>query len=88
MLENRQGDVSRVLLASHLPYHSRCLREDATNPDLTVLNRLTLVRGRIARMREIEREMEEQQGRNHVAQIEWGRTGSLSFLAGSTGPSR
>ncbi len=34
------------------------LVKDATNPDLTTLERLTLVRGRVARMQEIERELE------------------------------
>lgn len=42
MLENRHGDASRVLLESRLRYHHPCLREDATNPDLTALERLAL----------------------------------------------
>ncbi len=49
--------AQRLLLNSRLRYHRRCLREDATNPDLTTLERLTLVRDRVARMREIEREL-------------------------------
>ncbi len=44
------------------PCHPRCLREDATNPDLTALERLRLVRGRVVRMREIERELEAMKG--------------------------
>ncbi len=51
-------EEQRILLESRLRYHRRCLREDATNPDLTALERLTLVRDRVRRMREIERELE------------------------------
>ncbi len=50
--------AQRLLHNSRLRYHRRCLREDATNPDLTTLERLTLVQGRVARRREIERELE------------------------------
>ncbi len=48
------SQVQRLLLESRLRYHHRCLRDDATNPDLTALERLTLMQGRIAGMREIE----------------------------------
>ncbi len=48
----------RILLKSRLRYHHRCLCEDATNPDLTALERLTLVRGRVARTQEIARELD------------------------------
>ncbi len=47
----------RFVLESRLRYHHGCLREDATDPDLTSVQRLTLVRRRVARMREIEREL-------------------------------
>ncbi len=43
------------------PYGSHFLmesREDATNPDLTALERLALVRERAARIREIRGELE------------------------------
>ncbi len=50
--------AQRLLLRSRLRYHHRCLREDATDPDLTTLERLTLVRDRVTRMREIERELD------------------------------
>ncbi len=56
--------TQRMLLESRLRYHHRCLREDTTNPDLTTLERLTLVRDRVARMREIERELEAIRGGN------------------------
>ncbi len=54
---SEDGAITRTLLESRLAYHVRCLREDATDPDLTALERLTLVRDRVARMREIEREL-------------------------------
>jgi hypothetical protein len=50
-------DASSIL-ESRLRYYLRCLREDATDPSLTALERLALVRGRAARMREIERELD------------------------------
>lgn len=52
------SQAGRTLLASRLVYHRRCLREDATNPDLTALERLALVRERAARIPEIRRELE------------------------------
>ncbi len=54
--------ATRTLLKSRLRYHLRCLKEDATDPDLTVLERLTLVRDRVARMQEIERELSAMEG--------------------------
>ncbi|MGD0265791.1 MAG: hypothetical protein ABSD47_12685 [Candidatus Methylomirabilota bacterium] len=48
----------RALLESRLTYHLRCLREDATDPELTALERLALVRDRAARIREIRWELE------------------------------
>jgi hypothetical protein len=50
------GDIA--VHESSLIYHLRCLREDATDPDLTSLERLALVRDRVARVREIRRELE------------------------------
>ena len=49
--------ASRILLESRLAYHHRCLREDATDPAMSALERLALVRDRAARIREIEREL-------------------------------
>jgi hypothetical protein len=62
MPENPHRDASRILLDSRLRYHHRCLREDATNPELTSLERLTLVRDRAKRMWEIERELDAMKG--------------------------
>ncbi len=50
-------EAQRLLLESRLRYHHRCLQEDATDPDLTALERRTLVRGRAARMWETRREI-------------------------------
>jgi hypothetical protein len=47
-----------VLLESRLAYHHRCLREDATEPDLTALERLALVRARMRWIREIRQTLE------------------------------
>jgi hypothetical protein len=49
----RDGTAGRSLLESRLAYHLRCLREDATDPELTSLERLALIRDRARRMREI-----------------------------------
>ncbi len=46
--------AQRLLLQSRLRHHRRCLQEDASNPELTPLKRLALVRNRVTRMREIE----------------------------------
>lgn len=48
----------RVLLVSRLAYHLACLREDATDPARSSLERLALVRDRAGRIREIRNEME------------------------------
>jgi hypothetical protein len=45
-------------LASRLAYHLRCLCEDATDPDLSTVERLALVRARVLCIREIRREVE------------------------------
>lgn len=39
-------------LESRLAYHLRCLREDATNQDMSALERLALVRDHARRIRE------------------------------------
>jgi hypothetical protein len=49
--DKRQED--RTLLESRLRYHYRCLREDATDPEMTSLERLALVRDRAKRIQEI-----------------------------------
>ncbi len=49
---DRQG-----ILHSRLAYHLRRLREDATDPAIPTLERLVLVRERVARIREIRREL-------------------------------
>lgn len=60
-MEKTTGRVAprkrRVLLASRLAYHLRYLREDATDPERSSLERLTLVRDRARRIREIRREL-------------------------------
>ena len=48
----------RAALASRLAYHLRCLREDATNPDITSMEMLALVRDRARRIREIRLALE------------------------------
>jgi hypothetical protein len=49
----KHASAKRTLLESRFAYHLRFLREDATNPDVTALERLTLVRERAARIRGI-----------------------------------
>jgi len=39
----RPGHKKRALLESRLAYHLRCLREDATDPERSSLERLALV---------------------------------------------
>ncbi len=46
------------LLDARLRYHLRCLREDATDPEISPVERLALVRDRAERIREIRRELE------------------------------
>jgi hypothetical protein len=50
--------AQRIVLESSLRYHLRCLREDATNPDLPALERLALVRDQARRIREIRQALE------------------------------
>ncbi len=50
--------LEAALLESRLAYHLRCLREDATDPALTSLERLVLVRDRARRIREIRRRLD------------------------------
>jgi hypothetical protein len=45
----RDGTAARSLLESRIAYHLRCLREDATDPAMTALERLALVRDRAPR---------------------------------------
>ena len=62
-----RGDASqdrRALLESRLAYHFRCLREDATDPEMSTLERLALVRDRAARIREIRRELKDARTRD------------------------
>lgn len=54
----RHRDEGGSLLKSRLIYHLRCLREDATDPAMSSLERLSLVRDRCERMREIRSELE------------------------------
>ena len=56
--QGKRETASRILLESRLRYHLCCLREDATDPELTSLERLALVRDRAARIREIRWELE------------------------------
>jgi hypothetical protein len=49
----------RALLASRLAYHLRCLHEDTTDPEMSPLERLALVRDRAGRIREIRRELKD-----------------------------
>ena len=48
---------NRALLESRLRYHLRCLREDATDPDLSSLERLALVWDRARCIRDIRRNL-------------------------------
>jgi hypothetical protein len=53
----RRLQKERALLESRLAYHLRCLREDATDPAMTTVERLALVRDRARRIREIRQEL-------------------------------
>jgi hypothetical protein len=53
----RRSQKERALLESRPAYHLRCVREDATDPATTTLERLTLVRDRVRWIREIRREL-------------------------------
>lgn len=53
----RRLQKERALLESRLAYHLRCVREDATDPATTTLERLALVRDRVRWIREIRREL-------------------------------
>ncbi|MGD0267379.1 MAG: hypothetical protein ABSD47_20910 [Candidatus Methylomirabilota bacterium] len=44
--ESQFAEIEHRLLESRLAYHLRCLREDATDPDTTSVERLALVRDR------------------------------------------
>jgi hypothetical protein len=59
MSDRRKRCAARSpLLESRLSYHLRCLREDATDPTMSNLERLAVVRDRARRLREIRRELE------------------------------
>ena len=53
----RRLQKERALLESRLAYHLWCVREDATDPATTTLERLALVRDRVGWIREIRREL-------------------------------
>jgi len=55
---SREGEKDEKLLASRLAYYLCCLAEDATNLELSSVERLALVRERVAWIREIRRELE------------------------------
>ncbi len=62
MHKQEQGrQENSTILHSRLAYHLRCLREDATDPAMTSLERLALVRDRTARIREIRDALENSQ---------------------------
>ncbi len=56
--KSREPEEDATLLPSRLALHLRCLREDATNPGLSSLERLALVRVRAVRIREIRQALE------------------------------
>ena len=51
------SQAQRILLKSRLAYHLRCLPDDVTDPEMTALERLALVRDRARRIREIRMEL-------------------------------
>ncbi len=65
---SRELEDPARLLASRLRYHYRCLREDATDPDMTSVERLALVRDRAKRIREIQRELERTTSADSIGQ--------------------
>ncbi|MGD0264743.1 MAG: hypothetical protein ABSD47_07270 [Candidatus Methylomirabilota bacterium] len=58
------GPRRRTLLESRLAYHLRCLREDATDPEMSGLVRLALVGDRARRIREIRQELKDAKARD------------------------
>ena len=54
---SRETEEDANLLASRLAYHLRCLHKEATDPDVSSVERLAVVRDRVARIREIRREL-------------------------------
>jgi hypothetical protein len=58
MTARRRGNSKSVPLKSRLTYHLRCLREDATDPGTTTVERLALVRERAARIREVRQKLD------------------------------
>lgn len=58
MSERNKPRQSKIaMLQGRLAYHLRLLREDASDPALTSLERLALIRDRAKRIREIRREL-------------------------------
>ena len=53
-----QGRRDQRLLESRLAYHLRRLREDATDPQISALERLALVGDRTRRIREIRQALD------------------------------
>lgn len=69
MTARRRGDSKGALLESRLGYHLRCLREDATDPELKSFERLALVRERAARIREIRQRLKAVKGKTCVDRL-------------------
>ena len=53
----RVGEDYAKLLTARLAYPLRCLADEATDPELSNTERSALVRERVARIREIRREL-------------------------------
>ena len=56
-MEKRSPEKNRAPLDSRLAYHLRCLREDATDPEMSSLERLALMRDRAVRIRGIRQDL-------------------------------
>jgi hypothetical protein len=50
---SQQAEEDASLFKSRLAYHLRCLAEAATDPDMSSVERLAVVRGRAKKIREI-----------------------------------
>jgi len=57
-----EPDQDASLRESRLAYHLRCLAEDATDPEVSSVERLALVRERVRRIREIRQELDQARG--------------------------
>ncbi len=60
---SRETEEDGKLLEFRLAYHLRCLAEDATDSDLSSVERLALVRERVGRIREIRWELDQSKRR-------------------------